>query len=344
MQIIEQGVSQEQFSRRELLRRGVRFGAAAVATPAALAILEGCGANIPQTPKTYNGEIEDLKGLDLITDERFKTLTDELIGSGQPLLEKIGRESRLLHDSSSNPDDISLVTNEDTTPLPITRDYSGLSKAITLSPGYEEEIGFGVFTAAGTTEYQYSLPAALAIHIGITKNLEKRPLLEAFYLAKEHLSHTLAMRLYAEYGNNSLGVSGMFLEPDGTPMENKKHLFKAGYTLGLDDATDPSSQLWRITDQAPVIMMAPSIVALIREGKVPVDEADLSPFYTAAHLIEQDPELIQLAVRLSDDWAASEDMKGPDGFSDEIFHPKILALVEKLCNIWYPGGKMPEGF
>lgn len=343
MQIAERGISQE-LSRREFLARTLKTGAALASVPAAATILEACGANTPQAPKKYNGEIENLRGLDLITDERFKTLTDELVNSGQPLLEKLGRESIRLHTESTNPDGISFVANEDTTPLPITRDYSGLSKAIIQSPGYEEEIGFQVFTAAGTTEYQYVLPAALAIHVGITKNLEKRPLLEAFYLAKEHLSHTLTMRLYAEYGNHFLGVSGEFLEPDGTPMEKKDHLIKAGYTMGVSDLMNPSSQLWKIADQAPVIMLVPSMVALIQENKVPTDEADLSPFYTAGNLINQDPDLVERVVRLSNHWAASDDIKGPEGFSDELFDPKVLELINKLCDIWYPNGQMPEGY
>lgn len=338
MQISERGIS-----RREFLDRTVRTTAALAAAPAAVAILEGCGPNNPQTPQTYKGEIDDLVGLELVTDERFKILTGELINSGQPLLEKIGRESRLLHNKSTNPDDISLVTDESSTPLPITRDYSGLSKAIILSSGSEEGEGFSVFNAASLTEWQYALPASLAIHIGTTPNLEKTPLLEALYLAKEHLSHTLAMRLFAEYANNSLGVSGTFLEPDGNPMKDKDHLFKAGFTLGLTDLTDTSSQLWKIADQAPVIMLIPSFIKLILEDKVPHDEEDLSPFYTAATLIEKDPELVELVLRLDDSWATSVNMKGPVGFADEIFDPRILATVDRLYDIWYPGGKMPEG-
>lgn len=297
----------------------------------------------PEKPPLYDGPIIDLQGRPLISDGRFEELTKALIKSGEPFLERVGREVKRLHNQTENPSGFPIIVDEETTPLVITRDYSDKALAAIFTP--QEDPGPGFLIGDDTTqseEWKYSKPGLLGINIAANELLDQRdPIEESLYLAKEHLSLMLGLRMFSEY-SLFLPPGVRFLELNGSEMYDTDALARAGFAVGMrgkEGMGDRSSDFWKVGDIAPVLLLVPSIVDLIRSGKLPGGTTyTLGNYYNAATEVIRNDEYTREVYSLADDWMFSDSMLGPEDAVRRLLNPKMKELINKLYGIFYPRG------
>ncbi len=319
-----------QLSRRELL-------AAGVGTALGVVMIAGCESK-PADPASYNGPIEAMKGLPLLTEARFKLITGALADSGLPMFERVAADITTLHTSSKNPEELpTTIIDEETTPLAITRD-NGLTAFAEFQTSSETGSGFLLQTADGIQELPYFSPAVLGIRLGFANELDKHdPIHEGLYLAKEHLSLMLFTGMSEDY-HMHLPDGQRLLEKDGNEMTDPKNLERAGFSTLVTRTGMEGSDAWKAIDIMPVLLLTPSIIELGRKGILPESTSTLGNFYRVAEEVLNDPKLYQALVDLSDAWLDSPTMTGPKDIADLVKNPVISSAIERIFKKVYANG------
>lgn len=335
MQTREQGTTQG-ITRREFLERSAKTAAVMVMMPLAAGALEGCTPT-GGSSENYHGRFNALEGKPLITDERFKALKDALINSGDPLLGKLGKDASKLKSGKINQGEFPDFVSQSSFPMVITRDMSGQSLAALNSDG-EENDGFLLGNESGKSEVKYIKPLSIAINIGSDSELDKAdPIEESLFLAKETLNLMLDTQVFAEVDQVLIPADQAFYNSNGTPITDRDTIERAGYSVGFREMSIKDSQLAVVLDIAPALVMAPSIIRLVEEGKISLGSEALGNFYTVADYVMSNPELYELCKRLNESWANSERVTGPEAFVFDLLQPAVLDAVNKLTSRIYTG-------
>ncbi len=336
MQIREQGVTQAQYSRREVLEKSARTAAVMVMMPLAAGAIEGCGQT-GTSSEVYRGPFNELEGRPLITDERFKALKDALVGSGDPLLGKIGKDAANLKSGNVDLSEFPDFVNPSTFPMVITRDMSGQSLAALNSDG-EESDGFLLGNESGMREIKFIKPLSVAVNVGSDSVLDKSdPIEESLFLAKETLNLMLDTQVFAEVDQLLIPVDQALYNSNGTPITDRDTVERAGYSVGFREMSAKDSQLSAVLDIAPALIMAPSIIRLLDSGKISLGSEPLGNFFTVADYVMSNPALYELCIRLNETWANSDRVTGPEAFVFELVQPAILDAITAIQGRLYTG-------
>ena len=322
-----------EMNRREFLTGTFKVLAVAATTPSLLTILESCSE--PEVPlEKYEGKLYGLEGKIFMPEARVNDLLKELIDSGDPMLEEIGRRVKNLHfrdDLATLPE----IISPSALPIPITRDYSDETSFAEIYAPNDTNDEFLYGTEDKSDSHPFANPAIFGINIGVNSSFDARePIEESLFLAKEGLTALLFFRLSEEYQYYFDG-SKAFRNLDGSMLTDPSLIARAGLKMGSLDISDKNTLFYKIVDLAPVFLMAPSIKHLVEEGKIPKDSDILGGFYIAANLVNADPELGVVVERLADWWVNSNGLTGPKGFTNELMDPKLLEAIDTAHSMIY---------
>jgi len=313
-------------SRRQFLELGMLAGAAAFVAACS-------GETNPPTPQIYQGEIQPLDGRPVLSEEHFDKLTQFLIDSLDPFLAKVAQGVTKLHKNSANPPEFPSTVSENSTPLVITRDYSGDSMVDTIgsnNPGFEFQGSEGILQRA------YYSPEVIGINIGLTKN-HSDPANEAILLAKEYLSMVVHIAIIKN-PSQFLPSDTKFFELDGTPMDNPDHLNRASYSLIVGDGLYD-----RLTDVLPVILLGQSLARLYIDGKLPKSAEKLfDPMFESAVDMMANPNLSDKIYAMTQLFTTSSTLL-PDekAFAEGIKDPEVLNEVDNISYSVYGNAPNP---
>lgn len=329
-------------SRREFIKLGAGL---------AMAPIIGCssrpepGATIPAAkpatkpvepkPQIYHGALQTLEGKPLLPDQKFKELTGALYSSDFPLLQKIASDLNKLRAAKSVPAEFPRWVHGNTYPLVVTRDSTPTSLfAVSFESSSESNRNFEGYEVQKNEPFKDEVFGSMryGIHLGLPINIsENGPLAEGLFLAKEHLSAMMAIKMGQGFYDFTQKWNWLsFQETNGAPILDRERQLRIGASLFFRELLKQSSDYWKIIDVLPVLYLGAAFDYLIQKGKYPERSRGLGHLYRAVNNLADDKDAANAIRDLINEWVTSDSMLLPDGILDQASRNPIASAVFKL--------------
>ena len=324
-------MSQNEISRRRVLELGVGAGTAVGLGLGALYL----SRREPQIKK-YEGQIERLKGLPLIEDGDLGKMLDSLEATGMPLLAKISHDLRVALVVNYNDGSYPAWIKGESFPLRVTRNDSSISEAAAeakVSPKPEDKF---IYSTNGKAPEIIPEPSGMtiAINLGLTQKMkEADPLLRGFLLAKEYLSH-LAIIAVSDDMFEALGQNPdiKITDLENKPITDIKKQQAVGRTMTLLNLRDMNSDVYKIIDGFPIMLLASAVIFLKGNNKLPEGFLQLmDSFITANNLVyKRDVSFWKEAMGAVNVWVNGNGTLFPKGTGLKAMSEPIASFILEL--------------
>lgn len=309
------------------------------------AVLPACASELsPETPKkrTYQGPVVSLQGKELFPSTRLEDLLNELNSTKDPFLAMIVADLQSLTTSFDPHPELPGYVQADSYPLAVTADGSNTSTASVGIAGWSEDPDnqFLIIQGEKLTPAKQFTTIAFGINLGINQTLAAGDeLIIALFLAKEHLSHMTGFKAQQELAGIFSQIGITILNLDKQPITDEQVLQKICASVFVNELTDKTSDLWKIFDIFPMLLLGESILSLVGSGQLPRTPKGKMPLYIIAKIIEQDPLLRQALRTIRDDWIKAGTLLPPDGTTlktmQKPINPAIQFAYQKLYGTGY---------
>lgn len=241
--------------------------------PTAPAELYGISPTPLQKKEVYQGVIEPLRGLTLIEQKELDETLSALEETKYPLLQKIAEDIRFITFSKTKPEKFPSWISENSFPFQIVRHNSEISAInIYITEERKGDSNKFIVQTKGQKSTQTEInEVAIATNLGITPQIENEPLVKGFLLAKEHLTYLLAINFAGELYNYIIANEPRIKITDfeGKPITDEGKKTRIGLTLLLKYISNQETDVWKIIDGFPMMLLVPAIISLRAKNKIP---------------------------------------------------------------------------
>lgn len=324
-------------SKRLFLRRAVTTvgGAIVLTSPIAAYVTSGLNRG-EQAESKYDGPINAFKGLEYVPRNSILKMTETLENSGHPILGKIAKGVRILHNAQTRPQEFPEWIDERSFPFAVVQDNSNhFTTEFQVSKPSQASVKF-VIPSVGATEPQEGIDKML---VGIKLGLRDTPLSgdlfqPALLLAKEYLTllHLVAFNEEFYDITKSLHPGVLILDPSGREITDRSKQKAVGRRLLLNNLSEKSSAYWKVADGFSMLTLGTVLRDLVASGKIK-NYGKIRSIVLAANLVTNSSvELQRDLFGFMESWRLKDGFIFPAGTAAKTFDEPYFSTVISLEN------------
>ncbi len=293
--------------RRNLLKLGLLSGG----------ILTLGGTGVAVAPyfnhSKYDGPVRDLAGLDLLDRSGITELTSSLQNTGHPFLAKIGADIDFLTSTNSKPAEFPDWVSDRTFPMAVTYDKSNTAYAAQNGEFHPRPDGLPSLSPESRLFYADQVKNVdMATHIIKSPELVKDgTLAQAFFLAKEHITHMFFIGAARNYYQIVQQAGYSFVDYNQQIVTDHLSQQQAGEVIFMRLVKNPSTELHKIWDMIPAMLLATPAWELRSTGKLPLKGLGIGSFYTPGDYFSNQPDLKSVLEQVRSQWTAQKTLLPP---------------------------------
>lgn len=289
-------------------------------------VLGTTACSAPTPDKTiYHGPLTDIKGDKLITDTRFQMVTQAMQGSGDELLIKIAGDLNTLHSATTLPSELDGLISTGSVPLSIV-EIPNVKKSFADYDINNKSETFNSVTSGVATPVNFIYPPDIAIGIG---SPAQNPLVESLFLTKEYLSEMLQPKLAEEFSQTGAAT---VTDSNGNPITDPSTIVEAGLSIVAKQGGNDNTDVHKIIDVFPAMMMSLSARDLVAKGALPSNPEGTGNFQDVSVYLSDHPDIENSVREIMHEWAVSDNLTGPDGIVEQIVSPDMLKAILDISN------------
>lgn len=155
----------------------------------------------------------------------------------------------------------------------------------------------------------------------------------ALFLAKEHLSHMAGFKAQLELAQIFSQIGMQTLDLNKQLITDQKVLQKIAASVYLNELTDSASDLWKIFDIFPMMLLSESIIDLVVHGKLTARPKGGRPLYVAAQIVDKDSGLLQVLSEIRTTWEQQGTLLPLDGTTIKTMQPPINPAIHEVYKL-----------
>jgi len=334
-------------SRRKMFKTAARTSIAVELALFAPSLLAACTSNpdtvVPTKVESrippvlrYEGPINPFKELEYTSEASISRLTNALIVTGHPFLDKVAKGIKSLHGVNIRPDEFPDWVDERSFPFAIVQDNSNTFTTEFQISQYSEDINY-IVPSSGVMESQEGIDKLL---VGIKLGLKNTPilgdpLLPALLLAKGYLTLLQGIAFNEEIFDTvrNLYPDMRFVDASlSTEFTNRSQQQAVGRRFLYNNLENEGGDVWKIMDGFPILMLGPVLRDLVSTGKLR-NYKTLSVVALAANVFTQSPPELQRDLKdFMESWRLKGGFTFPKGSAARILSAPISSTVIDLEN------------
>lgn len=316
-------------SRRRLIQA---LGLGSIAAAAGLGYVISSIAENATDTKFYRGPIEDIKGYEFIPKTDLLVMTQALTKTNIPFLKKVASDIERVSVSTEKPPEFPRWVLSDRVLIPVTQHNSDVAyafPAVNLKPLPES---ITPITQANTLRGREIESLYIATQIpSIPGLIREGPLARGFYLAKEHLTLMLALKMAEEFASSFMIPKGVrYVDKDGSLLTDPHQLRMAGAVSLLTAIKNEDSEWHQLWDMLPAMLLAPIAEQLRLSGTLRSQGSHLGSFYGPGQAIESNPNIRSSVTSIRDQWVSGKTFLPPDGITQAMSQDPLKSATLSL--------------
>ncbi|MCR4329290.1 MAG: hypothetical protein NUV65_01970 [Candidatus Roizmanbacteria bacterium] len=308
---------------------------------AACASGEGANAVIPGYNPEAVSHIPGLVGKDFLAEVDLEKYLANLKGSRVPFYGFAADQIQALATARSRPADFPDYVNEGSFPMPIMTDRNNASLAALGIESWEQDPNAGFIYTMPDKSVHTGKPFSslyFGINLGRTEQLTlNTDFIIAQFLAKEYVSHAFGFRMQRDL-INILREDGMtFQSSDNQAITNTSVLQKIGASIAINEMTNATSDLWRIFDVFPLLVVGNSFANAIFANEAPWQSSHGDQYlYMAASAAQKTPQIERTIDTLTNNWMRSGKPIMPEGTLQSVLkNSELISTIHSLADTMY---------
>jgi len=159
----------------------------------------------------------------------------------------------------------------------------------------------------------------------------------AQFLAKEYVTHAFGFRVQLDL-MHTLQLQGMTFEDSSNQLiTDPLHLQKIGASIAINEMTNPTSDLWRIFDAFPLLVVGNAFANAIFANEAPWQSSHGDQYlYMAASAAQRTPQIERSIDALTSSWMKSGMPIMPEGTLQSVLaNQELVSTIHTLADTMY---------